>query len=51
MTTDTADTLDKLLEHVQMVYASGEEEQYYLFDKELDEEMKEYEKWASIVES
>ena len=45
------DTLDKLLEHVQLVYASVEEEQYYLFDKELEEEVKEYEKWASEVES
>ena len=41
------DTIDRLLEHVQMVYASEEEEHYYLFDKGLDEERKEYEKWVS----
>ena len=41
------DTVDRLLDYVQSVYTAQQEEQYLLFDKDLEEEKKEYEKWVS----
>lgn len=44
------DVVDRLLEYVQNVYMNvDEEQQYYLFDKEIEEEKKEYEKWVRTM--
>ncbi len=43
------DTVDRLLDYVQAVYTSVSEEKYNLFDKDVEENKKEYEKWVSSI--
>lgn len=50
MAAAAVEVVDRLLEYVQNVYITVDEEQYHLFNKEIEEEKKEYEKWVRNLE-